>query len=121
MRSCRHHGNAVLTRRSQTIQSSLPPGSEPPLLLLLSELSPAKLALLPQLSTFVQTSCPRLSIDWGYAFDRPLLNPYEASVVVGRVKGWAGVEVEGIKGEGDYPMDFYAVSGDEGGYCSGLA
>ncbi|GFZ48205.1 Diphthamide biosynthesis protein 1 [Saitozyma sp. JCM 24511] len=92
----------------KTIQSSLPTGSEPPLLLLLSELSPAKLALLPQLSTFVQTSCPRLSIDWGYAFDRPLLSPYEASVVVGRVKGWAGVEVEGIKGEGDYPMDFYA-------------
>lgn len=36
-------------------------------------------------------------------------------MVVGRVKGWAGVEVEGIKGEGDYPMDFYAVSGDKGG------
>lgn len=79
-------------------------------MLLLSELSPQKLALLPQLSVFVQTSCPRLSIDWGYAFDRPLLSPYEASVAVGRIKGWGGLDVgSGLeKGEGGYPMDFYA-------------
>ncbi|KAF9509504.1 hypothetical protein BS47DRAFT_1349178 [Hydnum rufescens UP504] len=44
--------------------------------ILLSELSPAKLALFQDhISTFIQTSCPRLSIDWGYAFSRPLLNP----------------------------------------------
>lgn len=82
-------------------------------MLLLSELSPAKLALLPQLSVFVQTSCPRLSIDWGYAFDRPLLSPYEASVTVGRIRGWGGLDLgEGgmglENGEGGYPMDFYS-------------
>jgi 2-(3-amino-3-carboxypropyl)histidine synthase len=82
-------------------------------MLLLSELSPAKLALLPQLSVFVQTSCPRLSIDWGYAFDRPLLSPYEASVTIGRIKGWGGLDLgeSGMgleQGEGGYPMDFYA-------------
>jgi len=95
--------------------------------MLLSELSPAKLGLFPGISTFVQTSCPRLSIDWGYAFPKPLLSPYEASVAlgVGSVKkGWAGMGkpavLEGTKegdrfveeGEGesteDYPMDFYA-------------
>ncbi|WVQ85876.1 diphthamide biosynthesis protein 1 [Cryptococcus sp. DSM 104549] len=100
----------------KSVQSALPPDSLPPLLLLLSELSPAKLALLPpsQISTFIQTSCPRLSIDWGYAFSRPLLSPYEASVASGRVKGWGGLSLEGRKGEGrtegegDYPMDFYA-------------
>ncbi|WWD20599.1 diphthamide biosynthesis protein 1 [Kwoniella shandongensis] len=83
----------------------------PPLLLLLSELSPAKLALLPQdqISTFVQTSCPRLSIDWGYAFTRPLLSPYEASVASGRVRGWNGLKLENREeGQGDYPMDFYS-------------
>lgn len=88
----------------------------PPYLLLLSELSPLKLDLLPssQLSTFVQTSCPRLSIDWGYAFSRPLLSPYEASVASGRVKGWEGLKLDDALGtsvgEGGYPMDFYSVS-----------
>jgi len=105
---------------SQTITAGLPTADAttaeiPPYLLLLSELSPQKLDLLPhtQLSTFVQTSCPRLSIDWGYAFSRPLLSPYEASVASGRIKGWQGLRLEdglGISiGEGGYPMDFYSV------------
>jgi hypothetical protein len=83
-----------------------------PLLVLLSELSPQKLGLFSNedISTFVQTSCPRLSIDWGYAFTRPLLSPYEASVASGRVPGWEGLDVGENKGSGDYPMDFYAVS-----------
>lgn len=28
---------------------------------------------------WVQVACPRLSIDWGEAFDKPLLTPYEVS------------------------------------------
>ncbi|TFK55881.1 Diphthamide synthesis [Heliocybe sulcata] len=74
--------------------------------ILLSELSPAKLSLFnPHISTFVQTSCPRLSIDWGYAFDRPLLSPYETAVAVGKAPGWMEKEKEGRV----YPMDFYAA------------
>lgn len=97
----------------QTIQSSLPAAENPPFMLLLSEMSPQKLALFSteEITTFVQTSCPRLSIDWGYAFTRPLLSPYEASVAVGRVKGWGGLELSSDAsgtGEGDYPMDFYS-------------
>ncbi|WVQ95545.1 diphthamide biosynthesis protein 1 [Kwoniella sp. CBS 9459] len=106
----------------KSVTAALPPDSVPPLLLLLSELSPAKLALLPpdQISTFIQTSCPRLSIDWGYAFSRPLLSPYEASVASGRIRGWGGLTLDPVnkakdvntlekdKGEGEYPMDFYA-------------
>ena len=77
--------------------------------ILLSELSPAKLALFnPHISTFVQTSCPRLSIDWGYAFDRPLLSPYETAVAVGKAVGWIE-ETETGKKESIYPMDFYAA------------
>lgn len=80
--------------------------------ILLSELSPAKLALFnPHIATFVQTSCPRLSIDWGYAFDRPLLSPYETAVAVGKAVGWMD-EQDGKgaeKGGGEYPMDFYAA------------
>ncbi|PCH41136.1 diphthamide synthesis protein [Wolfiporia cocos MD-104 SS10] len=81
--------------------------------ILLSELSPAKLALFdPHISTFVQTSCPRLSIDWGYAFDRPLLTPYETAVAVGKAIGWMeerrGDEIVRRQDKGGiYPMDFY--------------
>ena len=97
----------------KTIAGGLDPTPENmPFLVLLSELSPQKLALFSneEISTFVQTSCPRLSIDWGYAFSRPLLSPYEASVASGRVQGWQGMDVGESKGKGDYPMDFYAVS-----------
>ena len=77
--------------------------------ILLSELSPAKLALFnPHISTFVQTSCPRLSIDWGYAFEKPLLSPYETAVAVGKAVGWIEESDEGKK-EKIYPMDFYAA------------
>ncbi|EIN10282.1 hypothetical protein PUNSTDRAFT_65664 [Punctularia strigosozonata HHB-11173 SS5] len=90
--------------------------------ILLSELSPAKLALFnashADISTFVQTSCPRLSIDWGYAFDRPLLSPYEACVAVGGTSvqaGWMNTvkgKIEDVRVGADekeevYPMDFY--------------
>lgn len=72
---------------------------------------------------FVQTSCPRLSIDWGYAFPKPLLSPYEASVAIGvqGARGWGGMGVPAImeasstrgefggeKTDEEYPMDFYA-------------
>ncbi|KAJ4472253.1 diphthamide synthesis protein [Lentinula aciculospora] len=125
--------------------------------ILLSELSPAKLALFnagrqlssfasekssshevqqysklrsvphPRISTFIQTSCPRLSIDWGYAFERPLLSPYECAVVMGSGKNteWFGTGAEASMLEGaegmnskknmgdpedaHYPMDFYAA------------
>lgn len=81
--------------------------------ILLSELSPAKLSLLAagHISTFVQTSCPRLSIDWGYAFEKPLLSPYEATVAVGKLPDWKLKQQESDREDGGsaYPMDFYAM------------
>ncbi|KAL4081934.1 putative diphthamide synthesis protein-domain-containing protein [Scleroderma yunnanense] len=78
--------------------------------ILLSELSPAKLALFdPHISTFVQTSCPRLSIDWGYAFSRPLLSPYETNVALRKAVGWMEGSKDGQISRGTYPMDFYAA------------
>ncbi|XP_072285337.1 2-(3-amino-3-carboxypropyl)histidine synthase subunit 1 isoform X2 [Pyxicephalus adspersus] len=65
--------------------------------LLLSEIFPNKLKLFPEVEAWVQIACPRLSIDWGTAFAKPLLNPYEASVAL--------KEAEWQK---TYPMDFYA-------------
>ncbi|XP_036351997.2 2-(3-amino-3-carboxypropyl)histidine synthase subunit 1 [Ochotona princeps] len=67
--------------------------------LLLSEVFPSKLRLLPEVDVWVQVACPRLSIDWGTAFPKPLLTPYEAAVALTDVP-W----------QQPYPMDFYASS-----------
>ena len=72
--------------------------------LLLSEIFPGKLAMFEDVDCWVQIACPRLSIDWGYAFPRPLLTPYEALVVLGEKQSWEEA------GE-TYPMDFYANHG----------
>ncbi|WFD20196.1 2-(3-amino-3-carboxypropyl)histidine synthase [Malassezia caprae] len=90
--------------------------------ILLSELSPQKAELFgPHLSVLVQTSCPRLSIDWGSAFPKPLLSPYEAAAAMGKARMWS--EAPSSLGmqrypsfrdrsedheRADYPMDFYA-------------
>ena len=41
--------------------------------LLLSEVFPAKLAEFSDIEAWIQVCCPRLSIDWGHAFDKPFL------------------------------------------------
>jgi len=121
LQSVTKHLETPPTPTSTALTSTSPLSSTPFIPFLLSELSPAKLSLLTGISTFVQTSCPRLSIDWGYAFPKPLLSPYEASVAMGvhGARGWKemGIREEGgklrelengRKGEEDYPMDFYA-------------
>lgn len=69
---------------------------------LLSEIFPDKLKLFEDIDAFVQIACPRLSIDWGGAFVKPLLTPYEVSVVLGDAKWTSDCT------EKSYPMDFYA-------------
>lgn len=69
-------------------------------LFLMSEIFPSKLALIDDVDCFVQVACPRLSIDWGYAFPKPLLSPYECEVAMGSVE-WQDV----------YPMDHYSKTG----------
>uniref|UniRef100_A0A8C5L7M1 2-(3-amino-3-carboxypropyl)histidine synthase subunit 1 n=1 Tax=Jaculus jaculus TaxID=51337 RepID=A0A8C5L7M1_JACJA len=67
--------------------------------LLLSEIFPSKLSLLPEVDVWVQVACPRLSIDWGAAFPKPLLTSYEAAVAI-----------RDIDWQQPYPMDYYAGS-----------
>ena len=74
--------------------------------ILLSEIFPGKLALMGDIDCWVQIACPRLSIDWGYAFPKPLLTPYEALVALGTREEWKNGEEGGV-----YPMDFYAKDG----------
>ncbi|KAG2413330.1 diphthamide biosynthesis protein [Aspergillus terreus] len=73
--------------------------------LLLSEIFPGKLAAMADVECWVQIACPRLSIDWGYAFPRPLLTPYEALIALGVREDWDTAN------QGIYPMDFYAKDG----------
>ncbi len=80
----------------------------PHTVVLLSEISPAKIASLRGPDAWVQIACPRLSIDWGEAFGVPVLTPYEAEVALGALPGWW--EADGGKG-GAYPMDYYAREG----------
>uniref|UniRef100_A0ACB8EDK4 Diphthamide biosynthesis protein 1 n=1 Tax=Sphaerodactylus townsendi TaxID=933632 RepID=A0ACB8EDK4_9SAUR len=81
----------------QHLESSLQALKLPFIRLLLSEIFPSKLQLFPDVEAWVQVACPRLSIDWGEAFDKPLLTPYEAAVALKQVP-W----------QETYPMDFYA-------------
>ena len=66
--------------------------------LLLTEIFPDKLARFGEVDAWIQIACPRLSIDWGYAFAKPLLSPYEAEVAL-KATVWREL----------YPMDFYAA------------
>lgn len=81
--------------------------------LLLSEIFPGKLAMMQDVECWVQVACPRLSIDWGYAFPRPLLTPYEALIVLGGREGWdqKSSQATDNKSQKVYPMDFYAREG----------
>lgn len=106
--------------------------------ILMSEISPARIALFEDsIDAWIQIACPRLSIDWGEAFERPLLNPFEAEIALGLIPGWwekddSGVDCrrnvggcacndgveKGKVGDGvDYPMDYYAQDGGEWNSC----
>lgn len=68
--------------------------------IILSEIFPKKLDYFLDIDVFVHVSCPRISIDWGHEFSKPMLNPYEATVAL-----------QEIKWREKYPMDFYSKKG----------
>lgn len=69
-------------------------------ILLVSEIFTEKLKLFKNVDLFIQIGCPRLSIDWGNYNFVPLLNSYEAYVLLKQVKY-----------KDIYPMDYFANSG----------
>lgn len=73
---------------------------------LMPEVVQDNLAAFDDIDVWVQVACPRLSIDWGAAFDKPLLNPYE---FIQAFRKFAGVsESKSCIAPENYPMDFYA-------------
>ncbi|XP_076670420.1 diphthamide biosynthesis 1 [Andrena cerasifolii] len=67
--------------------------------ILLSEIFPDKIKLFKGIDAFIQVACPRLSIDWGTAFEKPFLTPYEGAVAL---------KMLSFNTDKPYPMDFYA-------------
>lgn len=81
---------------------------------LMSEISPTRIALFEDsIDAWIQIACPRLSIDWGDAFEKPLLTPFEAEIALGFIPGWWEKGESCCRSDGDYPMDYYAQDGGE--------
>ncbi|XP_067129564.1 2-(3-amino-3-carboxypropyl)histidine synthase subunit 1 [Centruroides vittatus] len=89
----RQGNTSVLKMLSKKIQTC----DKQHIVVLLSEIFPQKLRLFLGVDAWIQIACPRLSIDWGMAFEKPLLTPYEGNVAL-----------KTISWQKDYPMDFYA-------------
>eukprot|EP01059_Diplonema_ambulator_P022921 TRINITY_DN3827_c0_g1_i2.p1 TRINITY_DN3827_c0_g1~~TRINITY_DN3827_c0_g1_i2.p1 ORF type:complete len:411 (+),score=76.16 TRINITY_DN3827_c0_g1_i2:439-1671(+) len=92
-----HQGSpAALSRVERLLQSR----NIDYVVILLSEIFPAKLALFTDITAWVQISCPRLSIDWGMHFPTPILTPFELEVALGTAI------MPNV-----YPMDWYSKEG----------
>lgn len=92
-------GNPTTVER---LENKLKEAGKTTVKIILSEIFPQKISMFDDIDAFVQVACPRLSIDWGYAFSKPLLTPYEAMVMLGEDKQF---------NKDFYPMDYYEVSG----------
>ncbi|RYR72838.1 hypothetical protein Ahy_A02g007057 [Arachis hypogaea] len=56
---------------------------------LMFEIIPARIALFEDsVAAWIQIAYPRLSIEWGDAFGKPVLNPFEAEIALGVIPGW---------------------------------
>ncbi|XP_050211087.1 2-(3-amino-3-carboxypropyl)histidine synthase subunit 1 [Mercurialis annua] len=90
---------------------------------LMSEISPVRIALFEDcVDAWIQVACPRLSIDWGAAFKKPLLTPFEAEIALGDLPGWwektpacghCDKSCSACSNGGEYPMDYYSQDGGE--------
>lgn len=112
-------GRQGSTKVMENLRKRLKHHNREAVIILLSEIFPTKLELFKEVDAFVQVACPRLSIDWGTAFPKPLLTPYELSVALGDAEWRLPEEVpngnsSSLNGNSSaapeevYPMDFYA-------------
>ena len=84
------------------IQKQLRSKGKKSFVMLVSEITPAKLALFDnKIDAWIQVACPRLSVDWGHFLSKqPVLNPYELFVCL-----------EETDWREKYPMDYYSQAG----------
>jgi 2-(3-amino-3-carboxypropyl)histidine synthase len=113
---CRRYGLIIGTLGRQgnldvvsTLKARIKAAGKSLIIILLSEISPDKLRSFGgTVDVFVQTACPRLSIDWGYAYDKPLLSPYEAVIALMTDDEYVMHRPTWMETSSPYPMDFYA-------------
>uniref|UniRef100_A0A1I7ZGE5 2-(3-amino-3-carboxypropyl)histidine synthase subunit 1 n=1 Tax=Steinernema glaseri TaxID=37863 RepID=A0A1I7ZGE5_9BILA len=86
------------SRIVEELESKLTAAGKSFVRVLMSEIFPYKLEMFADVDCWVQVACPRLSIDWGEAYKKPLLTPYELSAALDQVPFRADY----------YPMDFYS-------------
>jgi 2-(3-amino-3-carboxypropyl)histidine synthase len=79
---------------------------------LISEISPAKLAQFgDSVDAWIQVACPRLSIDWGESYRVPLLTSFEAFRI------WGSDDTVNV--DEMHPMDYYSnTAGPWGNYAA---
>jgi len=84
----------------KSLESLLTTAQKDYIVFLMPEVTTEALAPFAEVEAWVQVACPRLSMDWGSHFPKPLLNSYEAFVA------FKGLPLE-------YPQDYYSYEGGE--------
>ena len=66
--------------------------------LIMGEIFPLRLSLLPDFDIWVQLACPYLIMDWLHHLSKPLLSPFELHIAMGEAFLWYKYV---------YPIDYY--------------
>lgn len=76
----------MMVRRSEWISKKLQANGKKVVQLAMRDITPDRLAQYTQIEAFVQTACPRISID-GFSFRKPVLSIPQADALVGLLEG----------------------------------
>ncbi|MCP9257564.1 Diphthamide biosynthesis protein 1 [Dirofilaria immitis] len=87
-----------IARKCHDLEKKLQVAGKKFVRVLLSEITPEKLSSFTNIDCWIQVACPRLSIDWGTNFKKPLLTPYELVTMLQYIPFRTDL----------YPMDYYA-------------
>jgi len=71
----------IMVRRALDIKAKLESHGKGVVLMAMREVSPARLNEFREVDAFIQTACPRISVD-GETFDRPVLSPPQAEALI---------------------------------------
>ncbi|MES1906142.1 MAG: Diphthamide biosynthesis protein 1, partial [Paramarteilia canceri] len=78
------------------------------IVVMISEITNEKLKKMPFVDAWIQLACPRLSIDWGHQFCRPLISSFEAFYALNEAGSYNQTLEFSNENVRNYPMDFYS-------------
>ena len=96
-------GNPVILKRLCKILDKY---NKKYVIIMMNEITEAKVSNYNKCECFIQLACPRLSIDWSDQFSKPMLTPYEVYLALGEIELKNGV----------YEMSNYANETGEWGH-----